>query len=298
MAELLEYFRVCMRGVRTLARHAMVALNLNIVRAISLDVTGTILVHRYPIFETYAAAARWAQLPNPPTPDELKPAFKTAYKANLLARPCFGAAEGLSARAWWAGTVRSALDECGRGDYTDDEFARFFRRVYQHYGSPEGYERLPDAAPFLRWAGDERGLLLGVTTNTPTRTMETVLPMVGFHEHFNWFTCCQDVGAEKPDRAIFDRAFDEARFWLPDLERAQVLHVGDSLEADFCGARAAGFQALLLDRSDNPKVRVYQDWLDAPDYPGKSDGDIAAGTVKDLAQVKDLLVRAGHGSES
>ena len=128
--------------------------------------------------------------------------------------------------------------------------------------------------------------------------METVLPMVGFHEHFNWFTCCQDVGAEKPDRAIFDRAFDEARFWLPDLERAQVLHVGDSLEADFCGARAAGFQALLLDRSDNPKVRVYQDWLDAPDYPGKSDGDIAAGTVKDLAQVKDLLVRAGHGSES
>ena len=46
---------------------AMVALNLNIVRAISLDVTGTILVHRYPIFETYAAAARWAQLPNPPT---------------------------------------------------------------------------------------------------------------------------------------------------------------------------------------------------------------------------------------
>ena len=142
MAELLEYCRVCCAAVRTLARHAMVALNLNIVRAISLDVTGTILVHRYPIFETYAAAARWAQLPNPPTPDELKPAFKTAYKANLLARPCFGAAEGLSARAWWAGTVRSALDECGRssdgGKLSSDVLEHFSASLWQVAAVDEG----------------------------------------------------------------------------------------------------------------------------------------------------------------
>ena len=185
-----------------------------------------------------------------------------------------------------------APDE-GRARPHHDEFARFFRRVYQHYGSPEGYERLPDAAPFLRWAGDERGLLLGVTTNTPTRTMETVLPMVGFHEHFNWFTCCQDVGAEKPDRAIFDRAFDEARFWLPDLERAQVLHVGDSLEADFCGARAAGFQALLLDRS---ATRYASTGLARTRRTGQNGSDIAARDRQGLAQVKDLLVGRGTGA--
>ena len=43
---------------------------------------------------------------------------------------------------------------------------------------------------------------------------------------------------------------------------------------DFCGARAAGFQALLLARSDNPKVRVYQDWLDAPP-PDQNEVDLS-----------------------
>jgi hypothetical protein len=56
------------------------------IRAISLDVTGTILVHRDPIMETYAAAAVWAQLPDPPTAEELKPAFKKAYFKHLTER--------------------------------------------------------------------------------------------------------------------------------------------------------------------------------------------------------------------
>ena len=59
--------------------------------------------------------------------------------------------------------------------------------------------------------------------------------------------------------------------------------------SDFCGARAAGFQSLLLDRSGNPHVTQYQDWLSAPDYPGKSEADIAQGTVKDLNAVMELL---------
>jgi FMN phosphatase YigB (HAD superfamily) len=52
------------------------------------------------------------------------------------------------------------------------------------------------------------------------------------------------------------------------LQRSQVLHIGDSFEADFCGARAAGFQALYLDRSGDPRVTTYSDYS-AVDYPGK-----------------------------
>ena len=77
------------------------------------------------------------------------------------------------------------------------------------------------------------------------------------------------MGVEKPGKEIFDTAFEAAQFWSPGIQRHEILHIGDSLESDYCGARAAGFQALLLDRSDNPRVTQYQDWLDAPDYPGK-----------------------------
>ena len=64
------------------------------------------------------------------------------------------------------------------------------------------------------------------------------------------------------------------------------------MPADFCGARRFGFQSLLLDRSKNPRVTVYQDWLEAPDYQGKSAADIVQGTVTDLLQIMPMLEAA------
>ena len=194
----------------------------------------------------------------------------------------------MSGREWWRRTIRRVLALCGRSDYTDAEFERYFRRVYQHFGSPSGYEVLDDAHALLSWAASN-DVLLGVTSNTPMRHAESVLPMLGLHDRFRWMACSQDVGAEKPDRALFDASFEQARFWLPSLERSEVLHIGDSLACDYCGARRAGFQALLVDRSDNPKVTAFQDWIDAPDYPGKSEEDIRDGTVADLHAVVELL---------
>jgi len=258
------------------------------VRAISLDVTGTLLAHRHPIFETYAVAAKWAKLKDPPTAQELKPAFKKAYYEALMSSPCFGHLEGSSSRKWWMQTVKMALANCGRS-YSDEDFGRFFRRVYQHYGSLEGYVRLPDAEPFLNWA-QGKGLTMGITTNTPVRTLDTVVPMLGFHDYFSWFTCSQEVGQEKPHEDVFAEAHRQAQFWIPDISREEILHVGDSLEADFCGARAAGFQAVCLDRSESAvKVTQYQTWLTAPDYPGKTEEDIRRYTVKDFDGLKDIL---------
>jgi HAD superfamily hydrolase (TIGR01549 family) len=165
--------------------------------------------------------------------------------------------------------------------------AHRFRRVYQHFGSPEGYEVLPDAAVFLDKISDE--YLLGICSNTPNRHSASVLPMLGIHERFKFFASSQDVGHEKPHKEIFAEAFRQAQFWLPDLKRDEVLHVGDSLACDFCGARAFGFQALLLDRSANEKVVAYQDWVQAPDYEGKSAADIENGTVRSLADVVALV---------
>jgi len=77
---------------------------------------------------------------------------------------------------------------------------------------------------------------------------------------------------------------------MPGIQKNEILHIGDSLEADFCGARAYGFQAIHLDRSEsNIKVTKYQDWLEAPDYPGKSDEDMQKWTVKDLEVVRTIM---------
>lgn len=113
--------------------------------------------------------------------------------------------------------------------------------------------------------------------------------MLGLHNHFKWFVCCEDVGEEKPSEKIFNNAFEKARYWIPDLQRNEVLHIGDSLAADYCGARAAGFRALYLDRSGNARVNTYQDWLQGPAYVGKSDADISRHTVKNFGEVRAKL---------
>ena len=223
--------------------------NLAKIKVISLDITGTLLIHKEPIMETYASAASWALLPNSPTADELKPAFKQAYKENLLKSPCFRNDLYLySSRQWWVATVRRTLELCNR-NYTDKEFNRFFRRVYQHYGSLNGYELLADTLPFLEFLEKNRPeICLGITTNTPVRSVETVLPMMGLHNRFKFFVwyiqlvhdhymiSCQDVGAEKPNPLIFQETYEQAQFWTSsDLRKDEVLHIGDNLAADLCG---------------------------------------------------------------
>lgn len=276
-------------------RSSLSKLDIKKIKVISFDVTGTLLVHKYPIMQTYAECAVWAKLKNPPTADELKPAFKKAYYKYNTEMRCFGYHDNISPRKWWELVVQYTLEETGR-KYNSIDFQRYFRRVYQHYGSLEGYEILDDAMNFIKWANSiknkdgSKRFTFGVTTNTPFRTIETVMPMIGYHNYFSWFCCSNDIGEEKPHPLIFDKAYEQAQFWSgPNLKRDEILHIGDSLAADFCGSKRSGFQAIYLDRSKNSKVTVYQDWLQHPEYPGKSLEDIKKYSVNDFDQIRKLL---------
>jgi REG-2-like HAD superfamily hydrolase len=275
----------------------MTTSRLSKVRVISLDVTGTLLVFRQSVAQTYVDALNWANLADPPTVTEFGQAYKKAFKQASLEYPCFGAAsDNMPAREWWRHTAVLALKYCGRTEYTSRELDRFYRRVYQQYGDPNSYEILPDAFPFLEWLVSQRNkdsspkYILGITSNTDRRVVETIIPLLKLHHYFHWFVCSEDFGFEKPDKRVFEEGFALSKDWMPKLENLnQMLHIGDSLPADFCAAKAAGLQALFLDRSGNDKVVVYQDWLKACDYLGKTDDDIERHTVRTLADVQKLL---------
>ena len=100
------------------------------VRAISLDITGTLITHKGSVVQHYVDAAVWAKLDDPPSVDEMKPAFKQAYKERCLASPCFGGAEGISGRDWWRGTARRVMELCGRS-YAEEDFDRWFLSVHK-----------------------------------------------------------------------------------------------------------------------------------------------------------------------
>lgn len=91
-------------------------------------------------------------------------------------------------------------------------------------------------------------LPVAVVSNTgylPGSLMRDLLTESGFPD-FASYSFSDEVGASKPSPTIFDHALTGLRRVLPDLQAADVLHVGDNPRADVAGATAFGMRAALV----------------------------------------------------
>jgi len=132
--------------------------------------------------------------------------------------------------------------------------AELTKGLHDAFTSPRWHRPYPEVdevlEELLRW-----GLTLHVVSNNTELLSETI-GRLGWSRRFATITYSQEVGAEKPDPRVFRRALERA-----GCSPTEVLHVGDSWEADVLGARAAGIPALWLDRGglgperDSPRVR-------------------------------------------
>lgn len=103
------------------------------------------------------------------------------------------------------------------------------------------FSAFPDARAALSSARG-RGLRVIVVSNWDS-SLAHVLERVGLAPLLDGVITSAGVGARKPAAAVFEAALAAAR-----VTPAQALHVGDSLEEDVAGARAAGIAALWLNR--------------------------------------------------
>ncbi len=88
----------------------------------------------------------------------------------------------------------------------------------------------------------DRNIPLGIISNH-NDGLRGILAYHGVARFFRTVTYSQEVGAEKPDRRIFDLALGRAR-----CDPAEAVHVGDSWEADVVGATRVGMRAVWLNR--------------------------------------------------
>jgi 2-haloalkanoic acid dehalogenase type II len=102
----------------------------------------------------------------------------------------------------------------------------------------------PDAAPALKSlrAGDHR---LAIVSNWDCALGDWLEPS-GLTALVDVVVTSAVAGAAKPDPLIFRRALD-----LLGADAGGAVHVGDSLETDVDGARAAGIRAVLIARDGN-----------------------------------------------
>jgi HAD superfamily hydrolase (TIGR01509 family) len=112
----------------------------------------------------------------------------------------------------------------------------------------------PDAAGAL---GTLRasGMRAAVVSNWDC-SLSGVLAAVGLGGMLDAVVTSAEVGARKPDRRIFEAALGAVQC-RPD----RALFVGDSLEIDVAGGRAAGIRSVLLDRGGAPGEPDDTEWI-------------------------------------
>jgi len=117
--------------------------------------------------------------------------------------------------------------------------------IHAEYEKGVAWKPYPESVTLLRTLRNA-GYRLGVISNA-SHSLPAILEKLGLAEYFDTITYSFDVGAEKPDIRIFRRAVAQA-----NATEERSVHVGDSFEADYLGARRAGLHAVLVCREGEP----------------------------------------------
>ncbi len=147
----------------------------------------------------------------------------------------------------------------GQPRYSDRWFLEFIRRLLaalelpgnaddvratlaDAFARPDSFVLFPDTLPALDDL-TQRGVRLALISNWSPRLHE-LIDGLGLRRYFEVVVISAEIGATKPERAIFEHASS-----LLDAAPDRLLHVGDHPHNDLSGARRAGWHALLLDRT-------------------------------------------------
>lgn len=145
-------------------------------------------------------------------------------------------------RGWWREVVERVLDRC---DVAPGEVERgaFFDEVYAEFTKPAVWRLYPETREVLETLSARYAL--GVITNFDGR-YRVIAEQLDIARYFQYVVISSEVGADKPERQIFQRALEMA-----GATAAEALHAGDDPICDWMGARAAGLRVFELDRPGN-----------------------------------------------
>lgn len=152
--------------------------------------------------------------------------------------------------ATWRHYHQLMLRELG----VSDEDNRIVEAVAAAHFGMGNWQLYPDAEPALKTLR-ERGYTIGVVSDWSSRLGE-IFDTLGVSRYLDFVLASGAAGAAKPNPRFYHMAAQAA-----GVAPHQAIMIGDSYHADVLGARAAGMDALLLDRAgtagpvDVPTIR-------------------------------------------
>jgi len=208
-------------------------------KAIFFDAVGTLFYLTKTVGDHYALVGSEVGLTLDPR--HLDRAFHSAWK-QMPPRPAIDGPRENDDKDWWRELVDLVLDQVAP---SLSEFDRdnFFEIAYEHFAEAGVWELYPEVTDVLEKLHSR--FQLAVISNFDGR-LRFILEHLGISKYFSHVFISSEIGADKPDPEIFQRALK-----FSDLKPDEALHVGDDPQRDWEAASAAGLSIFRLDRQKN-----------------------------------------------
>ncbi|MBI3407781.1 MAG: HAD-IA family hydrolase [Planctomycetes bacterium] len=202
-------------------------------KAVFFDAVGT-LIHPEPsATHVYFEVGR--RFGTRHTPDEIAVRFLQAFRQqeDLDRTQAWRTSEERELRRW-RDIVGYVFDDVTERDSC-------FAELYTHFAQPTSW-RLDSALELLVERIQQPGLILGLASNYDSR-LRSVLAGFPILAKFQHVVISSEIGYRKPAPEFFRRLTDLTKS-SPD----KILYVGDDPVSDFEAARAAGLDAMLIEK--------------------------------------------------
>ncbi|XP_014290188.1 haloacid dehalogenase-like hydrolase domain-containing protein 3 [Halyomorpha halys] len=212
---------------------------------ITFDISGTLLTFRKSIGEIYSDAAKHFGI-------TVDPAIITKRVDRHMSEMCqqhpnYGLNSGLGWQNWWRMVVSKSFDSIEINGQHSKYLAQLSDHLIKNFSNKNEYKLMEGSVDILEFL-EKKGVHTGVISNFDPR-LHTILEDIGIRKYFTFVITSYEAGFLKPDERIFKEAEKKYIDLGNKFDRSTTVHIGDSLKYDYCGARNAGWSAILIDPS-------------------------------------------------
>lgn len=225
-------------------------------RLITFDVTDTLLKFKVSPGKQYGEiGAMYGIISDDKT---LSNNFKVNWRKMTKEHPNFGLYSGLGWENWWKKIVRDTFKDSVI-NASDKQLNATAQHLIHVYKTSTCWQYSYGALNLLSYIRS-RGIPMGVISNFDPRLSE-MLNNVKMKHFFNFIITSYEVGAEKPDKTIFEKAMNISK--IHNLKPEECLHIGDKPLLDYYGARNGGWHAVVINDTDFEELKKQYPYLDS-----------------------------------
>lgn len=216
--------------------------NLKHIRLVTFDITGTLLQFRKSPHEQYVAVAEsyGYTIPAP----LLSSSFVNEFKIMEKRHPNYGKTTyGMTYMDWWRVLVANTFLKCD-GNIPKDELLTIANELIKEFKTEKSWMVVEGTMELITKI-KAAGISVGVISNFDG-SLEEILRNMNLPE-FDFVLSSYACGATKPHPHIFQYASKLAG----NVKPQHSLHIGDTFELDYLGAKNAGWSAVLVNPSND-----------------------------------------------